>query len=203
MSGAVITPFHLARLTGMGRWEPDAPLRLAAAALDLYLERGYDQTTVADIAASAGVTERTFFRHFADKREVLFDATNRLETQTVAALAAAPADLRTIDVVELALCAGSAFLEERHAHAGRRAAVLEATPALMERELLKMHKLRAAVTLGLEQRGVPPLIAAVAAEAGGSCFSAGFSRWVGSDNTRSLADCIHEAFSELRAVTAS
>ena len=202
MSVPAITAVELARLGGMGRWEPDAPLRLASAALDLYRERGYDQTTVADIAARAGVTERTFFRHFSDKREVLFDATNRLETDIVAAVIAAPADLGALDVVELAMSEGAAFLEERHAHAGRRAAVLETTPALMERELLKLHKLRGAVARTLEQRGVAPLVAQVAAEAGGSCFTAGFSRWVASDNTRSLAVCIHEAFAELRAVTA-
>ena len=187
----------------MARWEPDAPLRLAAAALDLYLERGYDQTTVADIAARAGVTERTFFRHFADKREVLFDATNTLENAVVAAVAAAPADLGAMDVVELAMSEGPAFLEQRHTHAGRRAAVLASTPALLERELLKIHTLGAAVTRALEARGVAPLAARVAAEVGGSCFTSGFARWLEGDADRSMAACIHEAFAEMRAVTGS
>ena len=56
----------------MGRWEPDARGRLVKAAMELYGERGFEQTTVAEIAERAGLTERTFFRHFADKREVLF-----------------------------------------------------------------------------------------------------------------------------------
>jgi hypothetical protein len=56
----------------MTRWEPNARGRLEQAALALYGERGFENTTVAEIAARAGLTERTFFRHFADKREVLF-----------------------------------------------------------------------------------------------------------------------------------
>jgi AcrR family transcriptional regulator len=187
----------------MGRWEPDARGRLSVAALDLYLERGYDQTTVADIAARAGVTERTFFRHFADKREVLFDATNQFETAVVAAITSAPADLSTMDVIELAMSEGPAFLEERRAHARRRAAALDVTPALMERELLKIHALSAAAARALEARGAPALAARVAAEIGGSCFSAGFAQWVAADDDRTLASHVRAAFAELRTVTAA
>jgi len=185
----------------MARWEPDARGRLSVAALDLYLERGYDQTTVVDIAERAGVTERTFFRHFADKREVLFDATNQLQNDVVAAVADAPAELSPVEVVELAMSEGPTFLEQRRAHARRRAAALAATPALMERELLKIHGLRGAVASALEDRGVPALAARVAAEMGGSCFSAGFAQWVEADDARSLSSYIHEAFAQLRLMT--
>ncbi|MER7370487.1 helix-turn-helix domain-containing protein, partial [Nonomuraea wenchangensis] len=74
----------------MGRWEPNARGRLEEAALELYGERGYEQTTVAEIARRAGLTERTFFRHFADKREVLFGGGTLLEERLTAAVAAAP-----------------------------------------------------------------------------------------------------------------
>lgn len=183
----------------MGRWQPDARGRLSVAALDLYLERGYDQTTVADIAERAGVTERTFFRHFGDKREVLFDATNQLQNDVVAAVDAAPAELSPLEVVELAMSEGPAFLEERREHATRRSAALAATPALMERELLKIHGLRTAVAAALEARGVAPLAARVAAEAGGSCFTAGFAHWVEARDERTLASYIRDAFAELRS----
>jgi AcrR family transcriptional regulator len=185
----------------MARWEPDARGRLSVAALDLYLERGYDQTTVADIAERAGVTERTFFRHFADKREVLFDATNQLQNDVVSAVQSASPELSPMQVVELAMSEGPAFLEQRRAHATRRAAALAATPALMERELLKIHGLRAAVAAALEARGVDQLTARVAAEAGGSCFSAGFAQWVEAGDDRSLSSYIHDAFGQLRLMT--
>ena len=74
----------------MGRWEPNARGRLEQAAMELYLERGFDQTTVAEIAERAGLTERTFFRHFADKREVLFAGAGALQELLVSAVAGAP-----------------------------------------------------------------------------------------------------------------
>src|SRR3954447_24190068 len=79
------------RLSGMVRWEPGATDRLRVAALELYVEQGFEQTTVGEIAKSVGLTERTFFRHFADKKEVLFDGQDQLQKAFVAAVGAAPA----------------------------------------------------------------------------------------------------------------
>lgn len=183
----------------MGRWEPDARSRLAAAALDLYLERGFDQTTVADIAERAGVTERTFFRHFSDKREVLFDAGNRLENGVVAAIGES-AEGSALAIVEHGFAEGAGFLDEdRRPHSRRRAAALDATPALMERELLKMHRLREAAAAALVVRGIPPVEARIAAEAGGACFAAGFANWIDAESTDDLPTCIHRAFAALRS----
>src|SRR5580698_956127 len=109
MSGAAIDS------PGMARWEPDARGRLAEAAMALYLERGYDETTVADIAESAGLTERTFFRHFADKREVLFWGARALETLVVDSVADAPKGLRPLAVVSAAFEATAPLFEERRA----------------------------------------------------------------------------------------
>lgn len=81
----------------MGRWEPDAQGRMRLAALELYLDPGFEQTTVADIAERAGVTERTFFRYFTDKREVLFDATGQMEHDVLAVLAATDPSLPALD----------------------------------------------------------------------------------------------------------
>ena len=186
----------------MARWQPDARDRLAAAALDLFLEQGFDQTAVADIAARAGVTERTFFRHFTDKREVLFDAGNRLQNTVVDALAAAPAGLSPLEAVEAAFVASSNFLtEERRPYSRRRAQALDSTPALQERELLKLAKLRAAVAEALGQRGLARPAAHLTAEVGGSCFLAGFDEWIRADSTDDLASCVQRAFADLRAIT--
>src|SRR6516162_6467851 len=93
-SVAVIT-YHRA----MGRWEPDARGRLAKAAMVLYAEQGFERTTVAEIAARAGLTERTFFRHFADKREVLFYGMERLRGLLARAVADAPASAAPMELV--------------------------------------------------------------------------------------------------------
>src|SRR5215471_3367257 len=88
---------------GMGRWEPNARGRLEQAALELYVERGFAQTTVAEIAERAGLTERTFFRHFADKREVLFAGADNLQEFLVSAVAGAPDSVPPIEAVAAAL----------------------------------------------------------------------------------------------------
>src|SRR5579863_2062283 len=98
---------------GMGRWEPNARGRLEQAALQLYVERGFEQTTVAEIAALAGLTERTFFRHFADKREVLFSGAGSLQELLVSTLASTPDSVAPIDAVAVALEAAGALLQER------------------------------------------------------------------------------------------
>ena len=186
----------------MGRWEPDARGRLARVALELYTERGFEQTTVEDIAERAGVTERTFFRHFADKREVLFDGSGALEQHLVDAIASAPAELPPIDVVGRAFAAAGTVLEDRRDHARRRAAVIAANPPLQERELLKMASLGTAAATALRDRGVPPSAAALAAQAGVAVFTLGFERWVTDASSQSLAATIDDALADLRAVTA-
>src|SRR4051794_29750710 len=87
----------------MVRWEPNARGRLEKAALELYAERGFDATTVAEIAARAGLTERTFFRYFADKREVLFDGSGALEARLVRGTLEASADLGPVEAITAAV----------------------------------------------------------------------------------------------------
>lgn len=185
----------------MGRWEPDARGRLMRAALELYAERGFDQTTVADIAERAGVTERTFFRYFTDKREVLFDGAGRLQEVVVEAIASAPA-AAPMEVTAQAFATGAALLEERRDFARQRAAVIAATPSLQERELLKLASLGAAAAEALRRRGVPGPAAGLAAETGVTVFRIGFERWIGDASSATLAQCIREALEELKALTA-
>jgi AcrR family transcriptional regulator len=163
----------------MGRWQPGAHERLAESALDLYLERGFDQTTVADIAERAGVTERTFFRYFADKREVLFQGTERLEQLVVETIDAAP-EASAFEMAVAGVLATTTYLDDRD-FSQRRAAAVEANASLRERELLKLASLRDGMAVALRRRGVDELTAAVAADAAGSVFQQGFTRWIRGD----------------------
>lgn len=138
----------------MGRWEPNARGRLAEAALELYSERGFEQTTVAEIAGRAGLTERTYFRHYADKREVLFGGTE-LQDLLVGAAAGAPESLTPIGVLAVGLDAVSEMFEGRRAYARKRQAVITANAELRERELIKLASLSAALAGTLRRRGVP------------------------------------------------
>lgn len=186
----------------MGRWEPDAQGRMARAALELYAERGYEQTTVQDIAERAGVTERTFFRYFADKREVLFDGAHTLERLAVAGVAAAPAGAGPLEAAGAGVVRGCDALADRFEHARTRAGVVAAHPGLRERELLKMAALGGAVADALRDRGTPDPAAALAAEAAVAAFRVGFETWVAGDGTGALGEEVRAALAELRALAA-
>lgn len=183
----------------MGRWEPDARGRLMLAALDLYTERGYEQTTVADIAQRAGVTERTFFRHFADKREVLFDGAGQLQETVVGAIAAAELGA-PIEVVGAAMERAAELLQERRPFARQRAATIAANPSLLERELLKLAALGAAAAEALRARGVPEPDASLAAEAGVVVFKVAFERWITDPARADFVRGIRETLDELGQV---
>lgn len=193
MSGTVIT-----RLGVMGRWEPDARGRLMLAALELYTGRGYEQTTVADIAQRAGVTERTFFRHFADKREVLFDGSGALQDAVVDAIEAAPASTAPIEVVGAAMEHAASLMASRRDFARQRAAAIAANPSLHERELLKLAALGAAAAAALRKRGVPEPAASLAAETGVTVFKVAFEQWIG--DQPDFAACIRTTLEHLKAL---
>jgi AcrR family transcriptional regulator len=186
----------------MGRWEPNARGRLEQAALELYGERGFDQTTVVEIASRAGLTERTFFRHFADKREVLFWGAGALQELLVSAVADAPASLAPIDAVAAALeTAGSQF-EERWEFARQRQSIIAANPELQERELIKLASLASAIADTLRGRGIKDPAASLTAEAGIAVFRIAFERWVEETNQQDLRQLIRDSLDELKAVTA-
>ncbi|MET7420392.1 helix-turn-helix domain-containing protein [Dactylosporangium sp. NPDC005555] len=185
----------------MGRWEPDARGRLMLAALALYTERGYEQTTVADIAQRAGVTERTFFRHFTDKREVLFEGSGALQETVVAAIEAAPASQTPIDVVGAAMVRAAQMLQERRDFARQRAAAIAANPSLQERELLKLAKLGAAAAAALRERGVREPAAGMAAEIGVAVFKVAFEQWIADRQPVDFADRIQETLEQAKALT--
>jgi AcrR family transcriptional regulator len=186
----------------MTRWEPNGRGRLELAALALYGERGFENTTVAQIAARAGLTERTFFRHFADKREVLFSGADALQQLLISNLAAAPDSIAPIDAVGAALQAAGALLQERREYARQRASVIAANAELRERELIKLASLASAITAALRRRGVADPAASLSAEAGIAVFRVSFERWVEETNQRNLPELIRDSLSELKAVAA-
>jgi AcrR family transcriptional regulator len=185
----------------MGRWEPNARGRLELAAMSLYLEHGFEQTTVAEIAKRAGLSERTFFRHFADKREVLFWGSEALKELLVSSVASAPDSATPIAAIAAALESAGALLQERRERALQRQAVISANAELQERELIKLAALASAMAEALRQRGVNDLAATLAAEAGIVVFKVAFERWINEANQRDFPHLIRESLAELKDVS--
>lgn len=184
----------------MARWEPDAQGRLQEAALALYTERGFDQTTVAEIAERAGLTERTFFRYFADKREVLFGGQRPLLDRLTEAVAGAPDSTTPLDAVSAALQEAAGFFDGRREQSRLRQSVVSANPALRERELIKLAALSGALADGLRRRGVAETTARLTAEAGGAVFKLAFEQWIEADDDHGLAHYLRAAVAELKAL---
>src|SRR4051795_7462639 len=187
----------------MGRWEPDAQGRLQQAAMALYTERGFDQTTVAEIAERAGLTGRTFFRYFADKREVLFGGSAELQKELVNALRSAPDSASPMQAVRAALDAAAELLGQGREYSQQRQLVIDANPELRERELIKLASLSAALADGLRRRGVTEPDASLAAEAGIVVLRVAFERWVSQPHDTDLAQGMREALDRLTTVTSA
>lgn len=171
--------------------------RLQQAALELYRERGYDQTTTSEIAARAGVTERTFFRHFPDKREVLFDGEPKLRVALTTAIAEAPDMLGPLETLLTAFRSTEKMIEANRPFAEPRHHVIAATPALHERELAKMASLASALASALRDRGVDQRLAMLAAQTGMAAFGQAALRWL-EDPALSIGDHLDRTFLELR-----
>jgi AcrR family transcriptional regulator len=184
----------------MGRWEADARGRLRKAAMELYADRGYEQTTVAEIAQRAGLTERTFFRHFADKREVLFSGSENLLEAIVGAVESAPASATAIAAVAAGIETAGDYINDRD-HSRQRQAIIAANPTLQERELIKMAALAGAIAGALRKRGVTEPAASLTAEAGTAVFRVAFGRWL-QESKKDLRASIRESMEELRCAVA-
>lgn len=187
----------------MARWAPGASDRLQRAAMELFAEDGFEATTVAGIAGRAGVTERTFFRYFADKREVLFAGEEQLQAAFTDAIAGAPADASLTDLLVAALDAGGGRLQyaRRRDDARVRNEIITANEQLQERELLKLAKLSRAVTAALIARGVADVPARLAGDLLVSVFSTAFARWITPDESRDLVDLQRESLAAIGHLT--
>lgn len=170
--------------------------------MELYVEQGYDSTTVSEIAKRAGLTERTFFRHFSDKREVLFGGAPELEQLLVEAVASAPDSMGPLEAVATALEATADRFQERREGVILRQKVINSNPELRERELIKLAALSAALATALRRRGIGDPAADLSAEAGIAIFRISFDRWVAAGAQDDYRKLVRESVGELRAVTA-
>jgi AcrR family transcriptional regulator len=188
----------------MARWQPNASQRLVLAALDLFAEQGYENTTVIEIAERAGLTKSTFFRHFPDKREVLFGGENAMSALLSEAIAAAPATAPPLEAVAHALDAvgWEAFTPARRELSAHRRAVIAANPELQEREALKGLGLTASMTDALTQRGVPDMTACVAAQLGALALKIAYDRWIDATNDETFGTIARQTLNELHAASA-
>ena len=186
---------------GMGqRWEPNAAERLEGAALALFAERGYDVTTVAEIADRAGLTRSAFFRYFADKREVLFGRPDLLANLFSDAIRAAPPAATAIDCIAAALeSAAPGFTADRRELARQRLAVIAASSDLRERALLKQARLSSLMAEALCAHGIEETTARLAAELGVLAFNTARARWVAPENRKPFTEIAHGALRDLQA----
>jgi AcrR family transcriptional regulator len=185
----------------MARWEPNARERLVRAAVELFAEQGYEATTVNEIAERAGgLTKTTFFRHFSDKREVLFAGQEIHGRITAEAIAEAPGSATPLEMVGLALDAlASSFTEDRRDIGRRLRAVIANSAELQERSASKRAALSETMAQELRTRGVAELVADLAADLGVRAFYGAFDRWTSAADPRTLVDCAREVFGELKA----
>ncbi len=185
----------------MARWQPDARERLQKAAMDLFRARGYAATTVQEIAEHAGLTERTFFRHFTDKREVLFAGAEVFGQIVEKGLAGAPKTAGPLEAIEIALAASGELFDPLRDAAKVRSEVIMADAELRERELMKGMTLAKTMAEGLEQRGLAASAARLTAEVGLAVFRESFARWLVDAKARPFAKHVHTSFAELRAIS--
>jgi AcrR family transcriptional regulator len=181
----------------MVRWQPDARGRLQEAAMTLFIERGYDEVTIADIAERAGLTKRSFFNHFADKREVMFASADALQASVLAELADVDASLGPLDAAVRAFTFAASPIEDYPELAGARQALIDSSPELRERDLLKMAQLAAAVADALAWRGIPRRDAVFVSQAVTTVFTTAVDDWTRAPE-RGLAASIQAALGDLK-----
>jgi AcrR family transcriptional regulator len=187
----------------MPRSGDEARRRLQRAALDLYGERGFDATTAAEIAASAGVTERTFFRHFADKREVLFEGESALCEALVSAVRGVSDGAPPLAILRRAFrTAAAPVLEADRRASEARHRVISASAALRERELAKGGALRSALVEALVARGLDRRVARLATEISWVAWAQAIDDWLG-DPASSLTAELERQFDDLVAIASS
>jgi AcrR family transcriptional regulator len=184
----------------VSRWAPDARERLETAALDLFVENGYEETTVAQITDRAGLNRATFFRHFADKREVLFGGEDVLCGLFADAIRTAPPEATLSECLQAAFAAaGAVMTAQQRAKAAQRVLVVAANSELQERGLLKHARIARSVSAALRMRGADELTARLGTEVGMLAFTVAVERWMKADNDEPFPHHAAAALSDLQA----
>jgi AcrR family transcriptional regulator len=191
---AVMTASAVVRIWLMARWPPGTRDRLEQSGLELFADQGYDRTTVAQIADRAGLKERSFYRYFPDKREVLFAGGKDLEDRLAEEIASLPNDLTPLEVLLTALPAAGDVLRPRD-FVRRRRAVIEASPALAERELIKLANLSEVLTATLAARGADRQTAELCVSIGMAVLRQAGQQWVEED--AEYTDLVHRITRDL------
>ncbi|MFB9466696.1 TetR family transcriptional regulator [Streptomyces cinereospinus] len=187
----------------MARWEPGAAQRLQQAAMELFAERGFSNTTIPDITSRAGLTTRTFFRHYNDKREILFVGENELPEVVSRLFAQAPVEFAPIDVIVHGLqTVVASRLETQRAALRARREIINSDAGLQEREAHKLACLARAGTTGFAARGLTPPQAAIAASLAVTVYDVAFNQWLDTDDPTSFADAVTSAAATLKTVMA-
>jgi len=184
----------------VSRWAPDARERLEAAALELFARNGYEETTVAQIADRAGLNRATFFRHFAEKREVLFGGEDVLAGLFAGAIRAAAPDATLTGCLQAAFVAADvAMTPPQRAKAAQRVLVVAANSELQERGLLKHARIARSITAALRDRGTDELTARLGADVGMLAFTVAVERWMRADTAEPFSRHAAAALSDLQA----
>ena len=201
----LMLPSRIAYHVPVARWEPNTRERLVRAAVDLFADQGYDATTVSEIAERAGgLSKMTFFRHFPDKREVLFAGQDKMGQLLAGVIAAAPGSATPLQAVAAGLDALAALhTNDQREFAVRLRAVIVGNAELRERAASKRFALTEAVTAALEKRGVPDPAAGLAAELGIRAYYRAYEQWADSPGEQTLTDFARHSLSELRAASAT
>ncbi|MBB2748196.1 UNVERIFIED_ORG: AcrR family transcriptional regulator [Microbispora rosea subsp. rosea] len=187
----------------MARWDPGTQERLIKAALELYAEHGYDNVTVTQIAERAGITRRSYFRYFPDKREVLFAGSERLPPAVNEAVLAAAEAASPLSTTLDALAGVGARLVEQVRHAAERRSVIDASAELRERERTKTAAVTAAIREALKQRGVEHSRAKLVAQIATMVLQDAFDRWIDANERTDFASCLRTAAASLRETVAA
>ncbi|GLX08377.1 TetR/AcrR family transcriptional regulator [Microbispora sp. NBRC 16548] len=187
----------------MARWDPGTQERLIKAALELYAEHGYDNVTVTQIAERAGITRRSYFRYFPDKREVLFAGSERLPPAVNEAVLAAAEAASPLSTTLDALAGVGARLVEQVRHAAERRSVIDASAELQERERTKTAAVTAAIREALKQRGVEHSRAKLVAQIATMVLQDAFDRWIDANERTDFASCLRTAAASLRETVAA
>jgi AcrR family transcriptional regulator len=172
---------------------------IARVARELFSARGFSAVTLAEIAEAAEVGQRTLFRYFADKEELLFDEDAALQARLRAALASRPEQEPPATAVLEALLSLVAEWQDQREQGLVRREVIDASPALRARERAKHGAYQDVLLEGLTARGLDRAQGRLLAGVAVACVEEALSRWYadGGPGRPGLMDRLQETYAEL------